>query len=78
MYINPAKITLAALALVGSVQAHTRPTTLFVDGHNQGDGVCVRMDMNGSTTNSPIAGIQSPQMACGMTSLVNFPLMLEC
>lgn len=65
MHITAAKSTLAALALLGSVQAHTRFTTLFVDGKNQGDGVCIRMDMNANTCNSPIAGIQSPEMACG-------------
>jgi hypothetical protein len=65
MHVNPAKTALAALALLGSVQAHTRFTTLFVDGQNQGDAVCIRMDMNGEKTNSPVSGIQSPEMACG-------------
>jgi hypothetical protein len=65
MHVNPAKTALAALALLGSVQAHTRFTTLFVDGQNQGDAVCIRMDMDGEKTNSPISGIQSPEMACG-------------
>lgn len=65
MHINPAKTAFTALALMGSVQAHTRFTTLFVDGQNQGDGVCIRMDMNGGKTNSPIGGIQSQEMACG-------------
>jgi hypothetical protein len=70
MHFNPTKTTFAALALLGSVQAHTRFTTLFVDGHNQGDGVCIRMDMNGETCNSPIAGLQSPEMACGTEPLL--------
>ncbi len=67
MHVPPAKtaLALAALALLGSVQAHTRFTTLFVDGQNQGDGVCIRMDMHGETTSSPIKGLQSPEMACG-------------
>ena len=69
MHITSAKMAFAALALLGSVQAHTRFTTLFVDGQNQGDGVCVRMDMNAQKTNSPIAGIQSPEMACGKRGL---------
>jgi hypothetical protein len=69
MHVSPAKIALSALALLGSVQAHTRFTTLFVDGDNQGDATCVRMDMNGETCNSPIAGIQSPEMACGKKAL---------
>lgn len=67
MHIGPAKITLAALALLGSATAHTTFSVLYVDGQNQGDGVCIRMDMNGETCNSPIAGLQSPEMACGMT-----------
>ena len=69
MRSRSAKVAFAASALLGSVQAHTRFTTLFVDGANQGDAVCVRMDMDGERTNSPIAGVQSPEMACGKTSL---------
>lgn len=65
MYGNIAKSAVAALALVGYVQAHTRFTTLYVDGQNQGDAVCLRMDMNGETTNSPLANVQSSDMACG-------------
>jgi hypothetical protein len=71
MHVSPAKIGFTALALLGSVQAHTRFTTLFVDGDNQGDATCVRMDMNGETCNSPIAGLQSPEMACGKKALFN-------
>jgi hypothetical protein len=65
MHIQSANIAFAALALLGSVQAHTRFTTLFVDGKNQGDAVCIRMDMSGERTNSPLASVTSPEMACG-------------
>lgn len=65
MHINSAKTAFATLALLGSVQAHTRFTTLFVDGQNQGDAVCIRMDMDGERTNSPLANVLSPDMACG-------------
>lgn len=57
---------LASLALLGLANAHTAVTSVFVDGQNQGDGVCIRMDMNGETCNAPIGGgVQSPEMACG-------------
>lgn len=65
MYASIAKSAVAALALFGYVQAHTRFTTLYVNGKNQGDAVCIRMDMNGERTNSPLANVQSPDMACG-------------
>ena len=67
MHTTFAKSALA-LAFLGLANAHTTFTTLFVDGQNQGDGTCIRMDMNGETCNSPIKGIQSPEMACGTSS----------
>lgn len=67
MHANLVKTAFAALTLLGSVHAHTRFTTLFVNGKNQGDAVCIRMDMNGETTNGPLANVQSPEMACGRT-----------
>ncbi|GAB1318600.1 Putative endo-beta-1,4-glucanase D [Madurella fahalii] len=45
--------------------AHTVFTTLFVNDVNQGDGTCVRMSKVGSICTSPIAGLDSPDMACG-------------
>lgn len=65
MHIQFAKIAFLAMALLGFAQAHTRFTTLFVDGQNQGDAVCIRMDMSGERTNHPLAGVTSPEMACG-------------
>jgi hypothetical protein len=45
--------------------AHTLFTTLFINDVNQGDGTCVRMPKDGSTSTGPIAGLNSPEMACG-------------
>lgn len=45
--------------------AHTLFTTLFVNDVSQGDGTCVRMPKVGSTCTSPIASLDSPDMACG-------------
>lgn len=58
--------------------AHTRFTTLFVNGESQGDGACVRMNMDGMTTTDYIGyvdagstpgsqqSLSSPDMACGV------------
>lgn len=58
--------------------AHTRFTTLFVNGESQGDGACIRMDMDGSTTTDYIGyvdaastpgsrqALSSNDMACGV------------
>jgi len=43
-------------------------TTLFVDGVNQGDGVCIRMNNNGSTANTYIQPVTSKDIACGKYS----------
>lgn len=40
-------------------------TTLFVDGVNQGDGVCIRMNKNGSTSNFFVSPVSSKDVACG-------------
>lgn len=45
--------------------AHTVFTTLFVDGVNQGDGTCIRMPKDGNVATHPLAGLDSPDMACG-------------
>ena len=42
MYTHFKKIAVASLAFLSPVFAHTRFTSLFVDGTNQGDAVCVR------------------------------------
>lgn len=56
---------------VSNAAAHSVFTTLFVDDVNQGDGTCVRMNMNPDTTTSPINDLSSNDMACGMYSFCN-------
>ncbi|GFF79681.1 probable endo-beta-1,4-glucanase D [Aspergillus udagawae] len=57
---------LAVLALLtASAHAHTVFTTLYVDGENQGDGVCVRMNRNPSKASFPIEPLSSKDIACG-------------
>lgn len=48
------------------VSAHTTFTTLYVDGVNQGDGVCIRMNRNADKASDPIEPITSKNVACGM------------
>lgn len=63
MYRN---LFLAVLALLSaSAHAHTVFTTLYVDGDNQGDGVCVRMNRNPSKASFPIEPLSSKDIACG-------------
>lgn len=52
--------------LLPLVSAHTRFTTLFVNSQSEGDGTCIRMDMNPSTTTDFISSIDSSDMACGV------------
>jgi hypothetical protein len=66
----PKSVSLA-LALLGTVQAHTSFTTLFVDGENQGDGVCVRMNNNPQKATYPVLPISSKDIACGTLPLSN-------
>lgn len=56
------------LGLAALASAHTTMTTLFVDGVNQGDGVCVRMHDVAELSSDPVP-IDSSLMACG-----TFPL----
>lgn len=53
------------LSLLETSHAHTVMTTLFVDGVNQGDGVCIRMNKNGSTSNFFVNPVSSRDVACG-------------
>jgi len=48
------------------IHAHTRFTTLSINSVDQGDGTCIRMDMNPSTTSAFVSGFDSPDMACGV------------
>ncbi|PGH17075.1 hypothetical protein AJ80_04948 [Polytolypa hystricis UAMH7299] len=54
---------LLALAAVGTVHANSPVTNLFVDGVNQGDGVCVRMG-NDVATAAPLKP-KSKDIVCG-------------
>lgn len=57
-----------ALAAARAVSAHTLMTTMYVDGMTQGDGVCVRMNLNhqASTNHVPNYGnLDAKEMACG-------------
>lgn len=60
------KTLVAASLLLPLAVAHTRFTTLFVNSKSQGDGTCIRMDMDGSTTTNWIHGLSSAEMACGV------------
>ncbi|OIW31988.1 hypothetical protein CONLIGDRAFT_560478, partial [Coniochaeta ligniaria NRRL 30616] len=59
---------LAALSLTN---AHTVFTTLFINDINQGDGTCVRMPKDGSTSTAPIRPLTSTDMACGRDGLAS-------
>ncbi|KAL1971376.1 hypothetical protein VTN77DRAFT_329 [Rasamsonia byssochlamydoides] len=61
-----AALAVCILSLLATSQAHTVMTTLFVDGVNQGDGVCIRMNNNGSTSNFFVSPVSSKDIACGM------------
>jgi hypothetical protein len=57
---------LALFCFFGTSLAHTVMSTVFVDGINQGDGVCIRMNLNGTTSNTFVSPISSKDMACGI------------
>ncbi|KAB5572427.1 glycosyl hydrolase family 61-domain-containing protein [Coniochaeta sp. 2T2.1] len=59
MHLSPILTLLGALRLV---TAHTVFTTLFINDVNQGDGTCVRMPHDGSTSTAPIRPITSTDM----------------
>lgn len=47
------------------VGAHTVFTTLFVNDVSQGDGTCVRMNMDPQACTDPLEQVDSDDMACG-------------
>ncbi|KAL4784453.1 glycosyl hydrolase family 61-domain-containing protein [Aspergillus varians] len=53
------------LALLPLVAGHTLMTTLYVDGENQGDGVCIRQNRNPDKATFPIEPLANDAMACG-------------
>jgi hypothetical protein len=65
---------LAALTTLST--AHTVFTTLFINDINQGDGTCVRMPKDGSTSTAPIRPLNSTDMACGRDGLS--PVAFTC
>lgn len=58
-------ISLATLAAIQAVSAHTLFTTLFVNDVDQGDGTCVRMPMTPNNATFPVNDLSSTDMACG-------------
>ena len=56
---------LTALPFLSLAAAHTVFTTLYVDGENQGDGVCVRMNQDPAKVNFPVEPLSSKNIACG-------------
>lgn len=57
---------LAIVALLPLSEAHTRFTTLHINGQSQGDGVCIRQDQNPGTTTNFVPSITGSEMACGV------------
>lgn len=45
--------------------AHSTFTTMYINDVSQGDGTCVRMNMNSENSSSPIPSLSSNDMACG-------------
>lgn len=56
---------IAALPFLSLAAAHTVFTTLYVDGENQGDGVCVRMNSDPAKVNFPVEPLTNKAIACG-------------
>ncbi|KAL4754396.1 hypothetical protein BDW72DRAFT_166778 [Aspergillus terricola var. indicus] len=53
------------LGFLPLVAGHTLMTTLYVDGENQGDGVCIRMNRDAEKATYPISPLANDAMACG-------------
>ncbi|CAJ2513514.1 Uu.00g016330.m01.CDS01 [Anthostomella pinea] len=61
----PSLLLAIAAILASVVDAHTIFTTLFIDDVSQGDGTCVRMNMDPQQCTSPVSSLSSDDMACG-------------
>ncbi|KAF9881778.1 endoglucanase b [Colletotrichum karsti] len=59
------KFLTLALALAGAANAHTMLSEIYINGESQGDATCIRTPKEGDTATSPVAGLTSPDMACG-------------
>lgn len=57
---------LAALASAPAALAHTIFTDFYVNGQPQGDGVAMRMNPDPAVAGSPIASLDSDDMACNV------------
>ncbi|KAF1839509.1 hypothetical protein BDW02DRAFT_155491 [Decorospora gaudefroyi] len=57
---------LSALAAAPAALAHTVWTDFYVDGMPQGDGVAMRMNLDAAKASSPIASLDSDDMACNV------------
>ena len=64
---------LLLLGLSGLAIAHTRFTTLHINGQSQGDGVCIRQDQDPGTTTNFVPSITGPEMACGIDGSIANP-----
>jgi hypothetical protein len=67
------RLTTLFLAFPSLISAHTVFTTLFINDANQGDGTCVRMPRDGSTSTAPIRPITGTDMVCGRDGLNPVP-----
>ncbi|KAL4921362.1 glycosyl hydrolase family 61-domain-containing protein [Aspergillus aurantiobrunneus] len=56
---------LSLLAVLPLAASHTVMSTLYVDGQNQGDGVCIRQHRDEEKATYPISPLASDAMACG-------------
>jgi len=60
------RVALLALSVSETVLAHTGLTNFYVNGKNQGDAICVRMNRGpGDHWNFPLEDLNSADMACG-------------
>ncbi|KAH6659620.1 glycosyl hydrolase family 61-domain-containing protein [Truncatella angustata] len=48
------------------VATHTTFTTIYIDDVTQGDGTCVRMNMNAQNSSYPVPSLSGDDMACGL------------
>jgi hypothetical protein len=65
MQLLNTKTALLALTTAQSIYAHTGFSNFFVDGVDQGDAICVRMNPDPSKWTFPLEDLSSPDMACG-------------
>ena len=59
------KSTFSLLSGLALANAHSLFSTLYINDKSQGDGTCVRMNMDGAHSTDPIESLSSDDMACG-------------